>query len=186
MFTWYIAFLKLKAALRFWKRNSQKLEVMINKQTINQTKQTDRLVSRILQKLAWSNFSDVVPHGSGERLCCCSQHGPSATWYHVSEGCTMDPQNHSAAQAPHTANTDTLLNRWLSSPGTAQNGDTKLPAINASNRHAEDDQTQHFIHGDRVDMHHTWEIKARGNPHIKLGYGALPQPEGKYDKLQKQ
>lgn len=75
----------------------------------------------------------------------------------------MDPQNHWAAQAPHKANIDTLLNRWLSSPETFQNDDTKFPAINASNRHAENDPTQHFVHGDQVDMHHAWEIKAREN-----------------------
>lgn len=92
----------------------------------------------------------------------------------------MDPQNHWAAQAPHKANTDTSLNRWLSSPETTQNDDTKFPAINASN--AENDQMQHSIHGDWVD---TQDIKARENPPLKLGSGTLPLSVAKLTELSK-
>lgn len=96
----------------------------------------------------------------------------------------MDPQNHRAAQAPHKANIDTVLNRWLR-PETFLNDDTKFHAIKASNRHAENYPTQHFVHGDQVDMHHAWEIKARENLTPKLAFGALPQPLKKCDELQK-
>ncbi|GAA6109431.1 uncharacterized [Tachysurus ichikawai] len=85
----------------------------------------------------------------------------------------MDPQNHRAAQAPHTANTDTSLNRWLSSPGTTENDDNTLPAIDASNRHAEK------IRRTTSSMLIRWTRIAHGS-------GALPQPVAKYNKLQKQ
>lgn len=64
----------------------------------------------------------------------------------------------------------------LVAPQVAMAPCLRTTAINARNRHAENDQMQHYIHGDRVDMHHAWEIKARGNPPLKLVSGALPQP----------
>lgn len=88
----------------------------------------------VFQKLPLSNFYALTDHNPTEGLLWHSLHGPhglSATVHHHSEHCATDPQSCRAPQAPHKANTNTLLYRRLSSPKSFQKNGTKFPATDA-------------------------------------------------------